>query len=199
MEKDGGQGQRVCVVGRSGSGKTVFMRQFMKYNNFDVIIVMASSVKEGEYYNIPCKEKYFYSSFNPDVIVDTMIEIENTPKANRRNYLFIFDDMMSQIGSDSQHKKLLNKFATEIRKYKVSLIVVQQAIKGLSNMSRSQIDHIIVTRIHPIEIKNLIEYVTYPNVRSLTSQLKNYKLGKAFYFNDNYLYGTHMEVNYDNI
>ena len=101
------------IMGKPGSGKTHLLKFLLKskdlfFKRFDFVFILSPS--KIEYIDLFLPESNFNSELDFDWI-DDKINYVNTINKNTSNYLnvlLIIDDLVADLKSDSQNKKLLS-------------------------------------------------------------------------------------------
>lgn len=183
------------IMGKPGSGKTHLLKFILKsktlfFKKFDFIFIMTPS--KLEYNDLFLPESNFSSELDFDWI-DEKIKYVNTFNKNNKensylNVLLIIDDLVADLKSDSQNKKLLSLifnrrhrldnviyikiffllFFTFLIKGMLSIIATTQKYRTLPTAFRVTSTFIVAFKNNPSEIKTISDELIYSNVDFLS-------------------------------
>lgn len=181
------------IMGKPGSGKTHLLKFLLKskslfFKRFDFVFIMTPS--KVEYIDLFLPDINFCSELDFDWIEEKIkyVNAINKKKDQYSNVLLIIDDLVADLKSDSQNKRLLSlifnrrhridnvkknkiflfSFFSSKKKGMLSIISTTQKYRTLPTAFRVTSTFIIAFKNNPSEIKTISEELIYSNVDFLS-------------------------------
>lgn len=165
----------MSVVAQRASGKTNMVIDLLTGDDklcgyFDLVFIWSTSYKhDSKWKNIkvPCEDFMVFEKFDPGEIQDLFETLQTIAKTKVFNVLFVFDDMIDQNVMHPQKMETLESIAVRGRHYNISVIMISQLYKKLSNPMRVNSTNLIFFRIRN---RNELLKVVEENQESLTKK-----------------------------
>lgn len=137
------------MVGRRNKGKSTLLIKMLlspKYlkNKFHEVYLINPTYEEDEKYHV-VNFTDVITEYNPEDIMAIKLKCIEDLKTNpNKQTLIIFDDCIANKNFKSNNEDdILNEMAFNSRHYNISTVILSQFYKGMSLMSRTQIDYLI--------------------------------------------------------
>jgi hypothetical protein len=137
------------IVGRRNKGKSTLLIKMLLSNKllknkFHEVYLINPTYEEDEKYHVVNFTQVF-TDYNPEIVMDIKQKcIEDLKNNPNKQTLIIFDDCIAnkEFKKDNEND-ILNEIAFNSRHFNISTIILSQYYKGMSLMSRTQIDYLI--------------------------------------------------------
>lgn len=178
-----------CLISaRISSGKTVLIANLLKnkemyYHYFDKVFMCNSNIKDGEiddesFNGVKFNKKRMFDDIDFEILQNIYDDIKETEDYKEKAFLLICDDLGPNF--EKMSSGMLKLFLKH-RHYKLSIILVSQAVRLFSRKLRANASHLISFYCSNLEERKALNEITNLN-QKLFDDLLDYCCSENYSF-----------------